>query len=497
MTAHAQRAKRIGRYELLCELGRGGMAELHLARLHGVGGFSRLVALKLILPHLTHDRTFVEQFLNEGRIAARLSHPNVCQVFELGESDGQLYLAMEYLEGVSWEHLAQALSFDMGKVLRFSAGVLAQACDGLQHAHDVPVIHRDVSPSNLFVTVNGVCKVLDFGVSKLLSEGKHTRTGVLKGKLPYMSPEQIEGTELDVRSDVFAAGVVVWEALARRRLFDRTTDFQIWKAITEEAVPPLDAFGPDVDRVVQRALARDREARYPSMRELANALREAAVPFGGAATADEIGVLVRDLCKDELAQRATLVRRVTSVEARPPEEPSATMSISLRGDSLVIDRPRRRLWPLLFAGALLAATVAIAVYATRSPAARVAALTPPPRVASQPIAVIDAAPEEIEMPAVDAAPIKKRATKTTAPKPELSPPVASSEAQDPGFFSIESKPFARIFVDGVLVDQTPMFRHRLKPGSRRIRAVLEDGREKTFTIKIVSGQEVNAGRLAW
>jgi serine/threonine protein kinase len=206
----------LGRYELLHELGRGGMAELYLARRRGVAGFEKLVAIKRILPHLVREAHFVELFQQEARIASRLSHPNICPVDELDEDRGELFLVMEYLEGASWADLSAAVPAG-DESLRLAAGVLAQACEGLHHAHtlrDGPVIHRDVSPQNLFVTINGTCKVLDFGVAKVLRQGpERTRSGVLKGKLPYMSPEQIEGDELDARSDVWALGVVLWEAL--------------------------------------------------------------------------------------------------------------------------------------------------------------------------------------------------------------------------------------------------------------------------------------------
>ncbi|MDQ3367037.1 MAG: serine/threonine protein kinase, partial [Myxococcota bacterium] len=286
----APRQDSMGRYELLIELGRGGMAELFLGRLQGAGGFAKLVAIKRILPHLAQDKQFKEMFLNEGRIAAHLSHPNVCQVFELDEVDDELFLAMEYLDGVSWDHLVRELPRDAGSPesapdarLSLTVGVLAQAAEGLHYAHGLrdiegqltPVIHRDVSPQNLFVTIDGVCKVLDFGVSKMMTDGPRTRSGVIKGKLPYMAPEQIRGEELDARADVFALGVCAWEALAGVRLFERATDFMIGKAITEEDVPSITTHWPDcppaVDAVIRRALDRDRERRQATARELGTA----------------------------------------------------------------------------------------------------------------------------------------------------------------------------------------------------------------------------------
>src|SRR5262245_2604642 len=202
---------RFGRYELVTLLARGGMAEVYLARMSGAGGFAKLLVIKKMLPHLSDDPAFVEMFLNEGRIAARLSHPNICQVYELGEADGDLFLAMEYLEGLAWSELLPLLPRDSDHRLRCAATVVGQLCEALRHAHEFrdldgtarPVIHRDVSPQNLFVTTAGVCKLLDFGVSKVLTEPSRTHTGMWKGKLPYMAPERIRGEPADPRADVF------------------------------------------------------------------------------------------------------------------------------------------------------------------------------------------------------------------------------------------------------------------------------------------------------
>jgi len=268
----------IGRYELLLELGRGGMAVLYLGRLVGLAGFTRLFAIKRILPHLAADPVFVDMFLDEGRIAAHLMHPNLCTVYELGRHHGELYLVMDYLDGLPWETLVAAAPRDH-RGLALAAGVLAQACAGLHHAHTfrypdgtaLSIVHRDVSPQNLFVSRDGTCRVLDFGVSKIASDPRRTRSGVRKGKLPYMAPEQVQGDSVDARTDLWAIGVLLWEALVGRHLFDRDTDFLTYQAITAGDIPSVNADGARypaaADRVIARALARDRRHRQPTARD--------------------------------------------------------------------------------------------------------------------------------------------------------------------------------------------------------------------------------------
>jgi serine/threonine protein kinase len=348
----APREERIGRYELLIELGRGGMAELFLGRLHGAGGFAKLVALKRILPHLAQDKQFKEMFLNEGRIAAHLSHPNVCQVFELEESDDELYLAMEYLDGVSWDHLCRELATG-NFAMRLSVGVIGQACEGLHYAHTLrdvegnamTVVHRDVSPQNLFVTVDGVCKVLDFGVSKVMTDGPRTSSGVIKGKLPYMAPEQIRGEVVDGRADVFALGVCMWEALTMQRLFDRPTDFMIWKAITEEEVPSILVHWPEcppaLDAVVRRALDRDPDRRFATAREFAEALRIASVL--PPCTLSEIADSVKLRCGEKILERqrqvatAVSARRDNLLDSAATQKRPVASSMEIRQESVTLD----------------------------------------------------------------------------------------------------------------------------------------------------------------
>jgi serine/threonine-protein kinase len=494
----------LGRYELLTELGRGGMAELFLGRLRGAGGFAKLVAIKRILPHLAEDPQFTQMFLEESRIASRLSHPNVCQVFELGEEAGSLFLVMEYLDGVSWDHLLAALpELDQSRLARITAGVLGQAAEGLHHAHTLrdldgtptPVVHRDVSPQNLFLTVAGVCKVLDFGVSKMMTDGPRTRSGVVKGKLPYMSPEQIRGEPLDARADVFSLGVIAWEALARRRLYDRDTDFLIWKAITEEDAPPLTGWPPAIAAVVHRALSRDREQRQPTALAFAEELRSVA----GFAAAAELAEEVRTRCGDRLAARARSVATVVGdrpVVETAVEDAGATLDLGSRRDgvrlrdaSVVVRRdppPRSHARTAIFASLIAAAITAtiVAIVLTRgSSTARV------------PVAAIDAAVPDAPAPVPSFKDLrtgleKMRDTLQTA---------RDSVHGLTGTYVIEAgpgQPAAKIFVDGIERGQTPLGLE-LSSGSHVIRAVLGDGREQEFDIEIVAGKQTTTKPLVW
>ena len=296
------------------------MAELYLGRLRGHGRFEKLVAIKRMKPHLSDDPGFVAMFLDEGRIAARLTHPNICQVHELGEDDGQLYMAMEYVPGIPLSTILAVLprtgdGFD----LRVSAGILIQVSEGVHFAHEhraddgapAPIVHRDVSPTNLLVTAGGVCKLVDFGIAKVLTEVSHTRTGVLKGKPAYMAPEQIRAEPVDGRADVFALGVVLWECVAGRRLFQGDSDFLIWQQITQQPVPRLRDLRPEVpaalDEVVQRALAKDPAARQPTARAFAAELGRSVAALGGALAPPALATYLAGLCPDAFAARAALV----------------------------------------------------------------------------------------------------------------------------------------------------------------------------------------------
>lgn len=497
----------LGRYELLGELGRGGMAELYLARRRGAAGFEKLVAIKRILPHLAQDPHFVQLFQQEAKIASRLSHPNICPVDELDETDGELFLVMEYLEGLSWAELSAAVPASAGESLRLVGGVLSQACEGLHHAHTLHVIHRDVSPQNLFVTTNGVCKVLDFGVAKLTSDdAARTRSGVLKGKLPYMSPEQIEGATLDPRSDVWAMGVVLWEALAKKPLFDRGTDFQIWTAITEEKVPSLAPRGypASVDDVLRSALARDRDQRFASARALGQAIRQAC----GALEPAEIAEVLSSHGRRKLAAKATKVsglinatdpsivlRAAPVVIERSRETASAT--VDLRSTNEPAPRRNRAPWIVIGAGAIAAVVIAVVV-------ATCHAEPPVPVIAAVPAPVAVPAPPDatVAMTTPDAAlvvvpPIGTRPHNNHHAVLHAVPVDAAAAPVGTGTFTIDASPYATIYIDDRVIGDTPLFKSALPAGPHRLRAVRKDGTTKSLEITVTADRDLNLGKLSF
>jgi serine/threonine protein kinase len=271
---------KVGRYELVRKIATGGMAELFLAKAVGPGGFEKTLVLKRILPHLAEDPSFVEMFLSEAKLVSRLSHSHIVQILDMGRAQGVYYLAMEYIDGPSLRALARA-AHGQGVLLppELCAWIISEACEGLAFAHDFcdpatrqpwGLIHRDVSLDNILVSSQGNVKVVDFGIAKAAGQVHRTQTGVIKGKLSYMSPEQLRDKPLDRRVDVYALGIVFYELLTGRKPFDATTEASMAKAILFEPLIPALRRRPDLPKAVQwildRALARDRDQRYPDCR---------------------------------------------------------------------------------------------------------------------------------------------------------------------------------------------------------------------------------------
>lgn len=279
-------AEAFGKYQLLARVASGGMAEVWLARSSFIGGFEKLLAIKRIRPELSQSQSFVSMFIDEAKLTVRLNHPNIVQVFDFGQVEADYFMAMEYVDGVDLATIAkQARQLGRPLPVGISALILRSVFDGLAHAHtrgqdssgrQSAIIHRDVSPQNVLVSFDGQVKVSDFGIAKAASETGRADRGEIFGKLAYVSPEQGRGEAVDESTDVWSAGVVLFELLANQRLFARDNDLATLDAVESHLVPPPSTLNPEVppelDALVLRALERDRSRRLRSAREAAETL---------------------------------------------------------------------------------------------------------------------------------------------------------------------------------------------------------------------------------
>ncbi|MBW1832291.1 MAG: serine/threonine protein kinase [Deltaproteobacteria bacterium] len=331
--------EKIGRYQLCFELASGGMASVYLARAGGVPGFEKLVALKRIHPHLADEKDYIEMFLDEARIASRITHPNVCSVFDFGEADGEYFIAMEYLVGepLSRVHrrvVANADQRSSALLPARMAAVIAQACEGLHAAHELQdaegeslhVVHRDVSTENLFVTYSGATQVVDFGIAHARQRVHHTEAGQVKGTFPYMAPEQMTAAVVDRRVDVWALGAVLWELLTLQRLFLRDTDVNTMYAVLSGEIRPPSDHRSDVpaelDEIVLKALQRSPDERWQSARQMGKALRRFLANQEELVGPAEIADWMAELFPNGESRKRQLmeIARTTnaSVESDPP-----------------------------------------------------------------------------------------------------------------------------------------------------------------------------------
>ncbi len=343
----------LGRYALFGEIAAGGMATVHLARLMGSVGFARTVAIKRLHPHLSKDPDFVAMFLEEARLAARVRHPNVVATLDVVDEDNELFLVMEYVAGESLSRLVRKTR-DAGKRIppRYVVGVMCAALEGLHAAHEATsergtplgIVHRDVSPQNIHVGLDGVARVLDFGIAKATNRVQETRTDQIKGKVAYMSPEQLAKGPIDRRADVYSAAVVLWEALTGARLFKADDVPSLVYAIMNDELRAPSTLVPDLpkglDEIVMKGLDREAENRWSSAREMAVALEKVLAP----APPRDIGEWVRETAGDLLAWRIELVHRIeseTSTSIPPPARFDSPPPILVR-DSGVVRSPSEK-----------------------------------------------------------------------------------------------------------------------------------------------------------
>jgi eukaryotic-like serine/threonine-protein kinase len=310
--------RRFGKYTLLRKIATGGMAELFLAIQKSVAGFEKLIVIKRILPAMNHDRGFIDMLLHEARIAATLSHANIVQIFDVGQVEGSYYIAMEHVHGEDLRSIVRQMRKKAVSEfpLEHTVAIMLAVCGGLAYAHEkrdldgspLNIVHRDISPQNVVVTFSGDVKIVDFGIAKSETNiHQETRSGKLKGKVPYMSPEQARGEAIDSRSDIFAVGVMLFELTTGKRLFKGQSEFETLKLICEREYPlPSQiraGYPPELEAIVMRALAKDRNERYQSARDMQAALeafvRRERIPVSNIALTE----FMQNLFEEKLASQ--------------------------------------------------------------------------------------------------------------------------------------------------------------------------------------------------
>ncbi|MEW5737276.1 MAG: serine/threonine-protein kinase [Myxococcota bacterium] len=311
----AKKPVRFGKYTLVDRIAVGGMAEIFLARQAGLEGFEKTIVIKRIRPHLSKQPNFVKMFLNEAKLAAQLNHPNIVQIYDLGKINESYFIAMEYIFGRDMRRIipkadALGIPFPMVYALKIASSV----CEGLYYAHQrtdlyghpLHIVHRDVTPENIFVSFDGTVKVLDFGIAKAANQIEQTRAGEIKGKLSYMSPEQCMGKSLDNRSDLFSLGVVLYEWLTGFKLFTGDSEVAILKSITEGKIYAPSYFKADipeaVEAILMKALEKDRDRRYQTAWEMQYDLDQFLSQYEFTPSNIHLSNFLKQLFNDELEE---------------------------------------------------------------------------------------------------------------------------------------------------------------------------------------------------
>ncbi|HEX2685226.1 MAG TPA: serine/threonine-protein kinase [Kofleriaceae bacterium] len=546
-------ARDFGSYQLIAKLATGGMAEIFLARPTGARHRDVMV-LKRILPHLAEDEHFVTMFRDEADLASKLFHKNVCHVDAFGEYGGTWFISMEYLHGVPLSRMMTRLS-KVGKMLdvRVVAGIIVQACEGLHAAHEargpdgqlLNVVHRDVSPPNIMVCADGVVKLLDFGIAKARGINSRTRTGTVKGKNAYMSPEQILGKTLDRRSDVFALAIVMYEMLAIRRLFHRESDFLTFKAITEEPIPDIRERRPDLPpgmrAALLQAMARDPAGRFDTALAFGNAIRNSVSTLGGPAAPQDLARLLATDFADEMAARDEILKAADEPApiapprtARPTSPPPPSSPVAQRGAAGEVTHPHELSAPnpLEAVPSMIVQPGSSRAYVPVSPSSVLdlsndvapdAWMVDPStdllrshRLRSIRNAAIAIGVVVVLVIAIfltvsrggegtrNPAPAPIADARLPPDAPELPIDAAGELSRDEiiarsrfGFFSITATAQTQIYIDNKQIGDTPLTRWPVLPGPHKVRAVGPRGKSRQINITIYGGQDTDAGTITW
>jgi serine/threonine protein kinase len=346
----AERNTAFGKYILLERINVGGMAEVYKAKTAGVEGLEKIVAIKRILPSVAEDEEFIKMFADEAKITSQLSHANLAQTFDLGKIDDRYYIAMEYVSGKDLRAVFERMKRRGERMPPpLCAYAMARVCEGLDYAHrkrdpngrELNIVHRDVTPQNIVLSFEGEVKLIDFGIAKAANKMTRTQAGILKGKFGYMSPEQVRGLPLDRRSDIFAAGVVLYELCTGERLFAGSSDFSVLEKVQQAKVTPPSQVEPgiplELERVMLKALAREPEDRYQQAADLAGDLTRFLLELQPRnATRDDLTAFMKATFPDDLIREA----EDTPPRRRPPPQLEAQRKSAPPAPALFPVEPR-------------------------------------------------------------------------------------------------------------------------------------------------------------
>ncbi len=507
--------KTLGKYTLIRKLATGGMAEVFLARADGPMGFAKKCVVKRILPHFNDDPRFIEMFLGEARLAAELNHPNLVQIFDFGEADGQYYLAMEYIDGANLRVLNQATRRVQGPMsLPLAARLIALAAEGLHFAHELRneqgeflnLVHRDISPDNILVARNGSVKVVDFGIAKASTQPHLTKSGMIKGKIAYMPPEQLAREPLDRRADLFALGIVFYELVTGGMPFDATSEVSIIQAIMSQK--PLEKptvyrpdCPPDLEAIVNKCLEKDRDRRYASCVELQADLEAFIKRSGETVGTREVAQLVATVLENE-ANTTAPNAVVSGLDATTPSaqssdripSPSAPHPVATQSGtgmsntalrSVEVRAVKRSRAPLFVSlGVVVMVAAAVGGWFALKPG--VVQVMPMPMPVFD-AGAGDAAPDAAVVIAVVVDPEPDAGPEQGAAAVEPTRPIAART----GKLELRIRPYATIYLDDRLLGDTPLPSISVPIGKHRLRLVNPAfGKDVELNIVIKPGENV-------
>jgi serine/threonine-protein kinase len=498
----ALRGEAFANYLLVGEIARGGMGEIFLGMRQGLEGFSKMFVIKRMAGHLTKDNDFLRMFIEEARLAARLEHPNIVKTYEFGDHEGQYYTVMEYLAGEDLHTILNQIPTTRHNQipLPLAVHIVSQICNGLHFAHELTdhegsplnLVHRDINPANIIVTYTGEVKIIDFGVAKVSTAAKKTLAGVIKGRVAYMSPENILARGVDRRSDVFSAGIILWELLVGRPLFARDGDAATMYAVLNDPIPKPSKERPDVppqlDALVARALSRTPATRFASADDMRAALDRVAASLPKV-DGRAIGQMMEDAfgstrahAKRSITQLRSLARNIplvmrtpTTLSARTPPPGTVPAGSLVRAEApAAAPTAIRRNLSLLVIASAVASVVSVAVIATFGPWRSANPGWPAAALAAR-------APSGPTAAGVDAG---------ASPAPPVPAPAGTrAQGRAQGTLSLKTRPNAVVYLDGEPIGQGSFSRRPIPNGPHELSVKIPGRAPLSRSISIVAERE--------